>query len=97
MSQIDHSTDPISDEVRIMIHDMLGINMKDILDETHFKNDMDVDSLDLIELQMAVEKRFSLNMPEEVAETLSTVGKLIAYVKANQQRESGVGSPESGV
>ena len=84
MSQIDHSTDPISDEVRVMIHDMLGIDMADILDETHFKDDMDVDSLDLIELQMAVEKRFSLNMPEEVAETLSTVGKLIAYVKENQ-------------
>jgi acyl carrier protein len=77
--------DVIATEVRRLIHDKLGIGTELLTDNANFKDDLAVDSLDLIELQMEVEKQYSLNMPDEVAENLKTVGSLIAFVKQNQR------------
>lgn len=77
--------DVIASEVRRLIHDKLGIGTELLTDNANFKDDLAVDSLDLIELQMEVEKQYSLNMPDEVAENLKTVGNLIAFVKQNQR------------
>jgi acyl carrier protein len=68
-------------EIRRLIHDKLGIGTELLTDKANFKDDLSVDSLDLIELQMEIEKQYSLNLPDEVAENLKTVGSLIAYVK----------------
>ena len=68
-------------QIRGLIHDKLGIGTELLTDNTRFKDDLAVDSLDLIELQMEIEKQYSLNMPEEVAENLKTVGSLIAFVR----------------
>lgn len=76
--------DLIAGEVRRLIHDKLGIGTELLTDKANFKDDLAVDSLDLIELQMEIEKRYSLNMPEETAENLKTVGSLIAFVKENR-------------
>ena len=73
--------DVIATEVRRLIHDKLGIGMDLLADRANFKDDLGVDSLDLIELQMEIEKQYSLNMPEEVADNLKTVGSLIAFVR----------------
>jgi acyl carrier protein len=73
--------DVIATQVRRLIHDKLGIGTELLTDKASFKDDLGVDSLDLIELQMEIEKQYSLNMPEEVAENLKTVGSLIAFVK----------------
>jgi acyl carrier protein len=73
--------DVIATEVRRLIHDKLGIGTELLTDKASFKDDLDVDSLDLIELQMEIEKQYSLNMPEEVAENLKTVGSLVAFVR----------------
>jgi acyl carrier protein len=77
--------DVIATEVRRLIHDKLGIGTELLTDNASFKDDLAVDSLDLIELQMEVEKQYSLNMPDEVAENLKTVGNLIAFVKQNNR------------
>jgi len=77
--------DMIAAEVRRLIHDKLGIGTELLTDNASFKDDLAVDSLDLIELQMEVEKQYSLNMPDEVAENLKTVGNLIAFVKQNKR------------
>ena len=77
--------DVIAAEVRRLIHDKLGIGTELLTDNPSFKDDLAVDSLDLIELQMEVEKQYSLNMPDEVAEKLKTVGNLIAFVKQNKR------------
>jgi acyl carrier protein len=63
----------------------LGIGTDLLTDNASFKDDLAVDSLDLIELQMEVEKQYSLNMAEEEAENLKTVGGLIAYVKEKRR------------
>jgi acyl carrier protein len=68
-------------EIRRLVHDKLGIGTELLTDKANFKDDLSVDSLDLIELQMEIEKQYSLNLPDEVAENLKTVGSLIAYVK----------------
>jgi acyl carrier protein len=73
--------DVIATEVRRLIHDKLGIGMDLLTDRANFKDDLGVDYLDLIELQMEIEKQYSLNMPEEVADNLKTVGSLIAFVR----------------
>ena len=73
--------DVIAAEIRKIIHDKLGIGTELLTDKASFKDDLAVDSLDLIELQMEIEKQYSLNMPEEVAENLKTVGRLIEFVK----------------
>ncbi len=73
--------DVIAAEIRSLIHDKLGIGTELLADKASFKDDLGVDSLDLIELQMEIEKQYSLNMPEEVAENLKTVGSLIAFVR----------------
>jgi acyl carrier protein len=73
--------DVIAAEIRSLIHDKLGIGTELLTDKANFKDDLGVDSLDLIELQMEIEKQYSLNMPEEVAENLKTVGSLIAFVR----------------
>jgi acyl carrier protein len=75
----------VAREVRRLIHEKLGIGMELLLDKANFKDDLAVDSLDLIELRMEVEKQFSLNMPEEIAENLNTVGSLISFVKEKKR------------
>lgn len=77
--------DLVATEVRRIIHDKLGIGTELLTEKASFKDDLDVDSLDLIELQMEIEKKYSLNMPEEVAENLKTVGSLIAFVRENKR------------
>ena len=73
--------DVIAAEIRKLIHDKLGIGTELLTDKASFKDDLAVDSLDLIELQMEIEKQYAVNMPDEVAENLKTVGSLIEFVK----------------
>jgi acyl carrier protein len=77
--------DSESDQIKLIIHEKLGIEMAELTDSANFKDDLDVDSLDLIELRMEIEKRFSVNMPEEVAENLKTVGSLIEFVREKKK------------
>lgn len=77
--------DVTATEIRRLIHDKLGIGTELLDDKARFKDDLAVDSLDLIELQMEIEKQYSLNMPDEVAENLKTVGSLIAFVREKKR------------
>jgi acyl carrier protein len=70
----------VSDQIKQIIHEKLGIEIEKLRDDADFKDDLGVDSLDLIELRLEIEKRFSVNMPEEIAENLKTVGSLIEFV-----------------
>jgi acyl carrier protein len=77
--------DVTATEIRKLIHDKLGIGTQLLNNKASFKDDLSVDSLDLIELQMEIEKQYSINIPEEVAEKLKTVGGLIDYVRENKR------------
>jgi acyl carrier protein len=74
-----------SDQIKQIIYDKLGIEMEKLTDGADFKDDLSVDSLDLIDLRLEIEKRFSVNMPEEIAEELKTVGSLIEFVNEKKR------------
>ena len=74
-----------SDQIKLIMHEKLGIEIEKLRDDADFKDNLGVDSLDLIELRLEIEKRFSVNMPEEIAENLKTVGSLIEFVNEKKR------------
>ncbi len=73
--------DNIEEQVYTIICDQMGVNKDQLSIETSFINDLGADSLDQVELVMEFEERFDLNIPEEDAEKIQTVGDAIKYIK----------------
>ncbi|MFH1550299.1 MAG: acyl carrier protein [Planctomycetota bacterium] len=73
--------DNIEEQVYTIICDQMGVNKDQLSLETSFINDLGADSLDQVELVMEFEERFDLNIPEEDAEKIQTVGDAIKYIK----------------
>ncbi|MBR5830080.1 MAG: acyl carrier protein [Tidjanibacter sp.] len=71
----------ISQKVVEIIKDRLNQDVKNIVPEASFANDLGADSLDTVELIMAFEEEFGLEIPDEAAEKISTVGDAIKYVE----------------
>ncbi|MCI8893943.1 MAG: acyl carrier protein [Lachnospiraceae bacterium] len=69
------------EKVKEIIADQLGIDTGDITEETRFKEDLEVDSLDLFEVVMAFEEEFNVEIPSEDLEGITTVGAVIQYMK----------------
>ena len=66
-----------------LIVDRLGVDPNEITDEASFIDDLGADSLDTVELVMALEDEFSMDIPDEEAEKLTTVGKAMDYILTN--------------
>ena len=77
------TTEEISAKVYGIIADKLGVEPSEITNEASFTNDLGADSLDTVELIMEFEKVFELQIPDEKAETIQTVGDAIEYIEAN--------------
>ena len=71
----------ISSKVVDIIKDRLNVDAKDITPEASFANVLGADSLDTVELIMEFEKEFDIQIPDEDAEKISTVGDAIKYVE----------------
>ena len=71
----------IDSRVKKIIIEKLGIDECEIPDNALFKNDLGIDSLDLYEIFMEIEKELEIKIPDEDAENLLTVGSLISYIK----------------
>lgn len=69
------------EKVKEILAEQLGIDTAEITEETTFKEDLGVDSLDLFELVMALEEEFNVEIPSEELEGLTTVGVVIQYLK----------------
>jgi acyl carrier protein len=74
----------IEARVTSIIADQLGLSEDDIKPESKFIEDLGADSLDIVELIMAMEEEFQTEIPDEEAEKIRTVGDAIEYVKAHQ-------------
>lgn len=74
-----HKTDHVIKIIRIMI-DKFAVDENDLSYQASFYNDLDIDSLDLIEFIDAIEKEFEIKIPDEDAEKLTTVGSVIDYI-----------------
>lgn len=71
----------LEDRVKEIIVDQLGVDPGEVTDEAHFIEDLGADSLDTVELVMAFEDEFKVEIPDEDAEKIATVGSAIAYLK----------------
>ncbi len=71
----------ITEKVHAIIVDRLGVDEADVTKEANFINDLGADSLDTVELIMELEKEFDIQIPDEEAEKIQTVGDAIAYVE----------------
>ena len=79
----------IQDKTRAFIATKLNISESEITPEKHLFNDLGADSLDSVELIMAFEEEFGAAIPEEDAEKLTTVGKVVEYLKSKGYGDDG--------
>ena len=68
-------------KIKEVIVDKLGVEEDKITKEAHFVDDLGADSLDTVELIMQLEEEFGIEIPDEDAETLTTVGAVIDYIE----------------
>ena len=73
----------ISEKVKEIIVDKLGVDESEVTPEASFTNDLGADSLDTVELIMEFENEFNISIPDDQAEGIQTVGDAIKYVEEN--------------
>lgn len=73
----------IEARVRKIVAEQLGVKEEKVTDNASFVNDLNADSLDTVELVMALEEEFECAIPDEEAEKITTVKEAIDYIKAN--------------
>lgn len=74
----------IFEKVKKIIVDRLGVDESEVTSEASFKDDLGADSLDVVELVMELEDEFELEISDEEAEKINTVGEVVEYIKAHQ-------------
>ena len=75
----------IEQRVKKIVAEQLGVNESEVKHESSFVNDLGADSLDTVELVMALEEEFECEIPDEDAEKITTVQQAIDYVNAHQK------------
>lgn len=71
------------EKVKNIVVDQLGVSEDDVTMEASFVDDLGADSLDVVELIMALEEEFDIEIPDTDAEKISTVADVVEYVKKN--------------
>jgi acyl carrier protein len=74
----------IKERVIDIVAEQLGVSKEQVTPETSFVNDLGADSLDTVELVMELEEEFDINIPDDAAEKIQTVGQAIDYIEKAQ-------------
>ena len=84
----------IASRVKAIIVDKLGVDENEVTETANFTQDLGADSLDTVELIMEFEKEFGINIPDDQAQTIATVGDAISYI---EKAEEGKYLPTSSI
>ncbi|MFM7229299.1 MAG: acyl carrier protein [Cyanobacteriota bacterium] len=68
------------EKVREIVAEQLSVDAAEVKEESNFQNDLGADSLDTVELVMALEEAFDIEIPDEAAEKIATVGDAVTYI-----------------
>ena len=75
------------DEIRTglaeILHEVADVASEDVVDDKSFTDDLDVDSLSMVEVAMAAEEKFGVKIPDDELPKLKTVGDAVNYIRAN--------------
>ena len=71
----------VKERVIEIVSEQLGFPKDQITEDTHFVNDMGADSLDTVELVMELEEEFDINIPDDAAEKIQTVGEAVKHIE----------------
>ncbi len=77
----------IIERVKKIVAEQLGVNEEDVKDNSSFVEDLGADSLDTVELVMALEEEFGCEIPDEEAEKITTVQQAVDYINAHLKQE----------
>ena len=80
------AVEKIEERVKNIIVEQLGVDAAEVKPEAQFVNDLGADSLDTVELIMALEEEFDMEIPDEQAEKIKTVGEALNYIKTNAKK-----------
>ena len=75
----------VAEKVKSIIVEQLGVDADEVTTKASFTDDLGADSLDIVELVMAFEEEFGLEIPDEAAEKIGKVQEAIDYIEANQE------------
>jgi acyl carrier protein len=81
----DANRERVRSEIVEIISTRLGVGKEQITDQTTFQEDLGADSLDVVELVMELEEKFKIQIPDEEAEKIKTVGAAVDYVVSHQK------------
>jgi len=74
----------VLDEVKEIVVEQLNANPDEVKEESRFVEDLGADSLDVVELVMALEEKFDIEIPDEEAENIATVGDAVKFIEENK-------------
>ena len=77
-------SEDVSNKVKKIVADHLGIDESKVTEESSFIDDLGADSLDTVELVMAFEEKFGIEIPDDAAETIQTVQNAIDYIQSKK-------------
>ena len=78
----------VEQQVKAIVAEQLGVKAEQVVNDASFVDDLGADSLDTVELVMALEEEFEIEIPDEDAEKMTSVGEAIRYIEEKAQKNA---------
>lgn len=78
----------VAQKVKSIIAEQLGVKVEEVTDQASFVDDLGADSLDTVELVMALEEEFGIEIPDEDAEKMKSVGEAVRYIEEKASKST---------